>query len=316
LVNALYAADAVGALARTEARSCVWWAFRNGPFTQGNNSAALYGTRQFGDYGIVADGTPPSVPADHRYPAFFAAKLLTHWGRGGDAVIGAVSDFPLISPHAARRLDGSLSLMIINRSAVSDLNVEVAFTGFVPGAGTATLRTYGKPEDSADQGPGELQIVVGPGGFTRTFPAYSMSAIAIPKPLTFETWRQEWFSAAELANPAISGEDADADGDGWSTLVEYFLGLDPKTPDGGGLQIAGTSEVNGNEHLTFSFPNPLWIIDVDFEVLVSDDLARWVGGPGEVERIDDGLGAMAVYRDTRPIAGSGRRFLRLRVVRR
>jgi hypothetical protein len=84
----------------------------------------------------------------------------------------------------------------------------------------------------------------------------------------------------------------------------------------GGLRIAGTSEFNGNEHLTYSFPNPVWIADVDFEVLVSDDLDEWLGGPAEVERIDNGLGLMAVYRDVRPILGSGRRFLRLRVVRR
>jgi hypothetical protein len=44
------------------------------------------------------------------------------------------------------------------------------------------------------------------------------------------TWLRSNFTAAELANPRISGDAADPDQDRIPNLVEYALGLSPKTP--------------------------------------------------------------------------------------
>jgi hypothetical protein len=58
LVNGLFMADAYGAYSTTEFNACVWWAFRNGAVTGTgvNNSASLYGWREYGDYGVVSSG--------------------------------------------------------------------------------------------------------------------------------------------------------------------------------------------------------------------------------------------------------------------
>lgn len=42
------------------------------------------------------------------------------------------------------------------------------------------------------------------------------------------TWRAQHFTSAELTNPAISGDDADPDGDGHTNLQEYTAGTDPR----------------------------------------------------------------------------------------
>lgn len=46
-----------------------------------------------------------------------------------------------------------------------------------------------------------------------------------------EAWRALHFTPAQLADPAISGDDADPDHDGLPNLLEYALGLDPWQPD-------------------------------------------------------------------------------------
>ena len=46
-----------------------------------------------------------------------------------------------------------------------------------------------------------------------------------------EAWRALHFTPAQLADPAISGDDADPDRDGLPNLLEYALGLDPWQPD-------------------------------------------------------------------------------------
>ncbi|PYI86454.1 MAG: hypothetical protein DME26_09005, partial [Verrucomicrobia bacterium] len=46
----------------------------------------------------------------------------------------------------------------------------------------------------------------------------------------YDNWRTTYFTAAELANPAVSGPDADPDGDGFTNYQEYLSGTDPRDP--------------------------------------------------------------------------------------
>lgn len=46
-----------------------------------------------------------------------------------------------------------------------------------------------------------------------------------------QTWKEGWFNAGQLANPQISGWNADPDGDELSNLIEYALGGNPNSVD-------------------------------------------------------------------------------------
>jgi hypothetical protein len=153
LVNGLYRADALGSLLQTEFNSLLWWDLRNGPPSPlATNVPGLYGWREFGDYGIVAtnvDPAPAGYPsADTPYPSYYVQKLLTHFAAGGDKVIKATSSNTLLSAYAALRADGSLSILVINKSPTATMTGSFAIDGFAP-ASSATLYSYGIPQDNA-----------------------------------------------------------------------------------------------------------------------------------------------------------------------
>ncbi len=143
LVNALYLADSTANLMQTEINSLVWWDLHNGQDSTRNNSASLYGWRQYGDYGIESG-------SHDRYPVFYVAKLMSHFARGGDTVVTAASNANLLSAYAAKRKDGSLSLLLINKSPTVTQNANITLTGYSPQA-TATVYSYGIPQDNYSQ---------------------------------------------------------------------------------------------------------------------------------------------------------------------
>lgn len=181
LVNGLFFADSLTALLHTEFNGLIWWDLRNSQDTGNNNSSTLYGWRMYGDYGIVNSANPPG-PAD-RYPTFYVTKLLQFFARGGDQLISATSDYPLLTAHAVKKATGSLALLVINKSATAALNANVAVTGLVPG-NSGTIYFYGIPQDEAARtGVGSADIAATPfsglqTNFTYTFPAYSVSVLA------------------------------------------------------------------------------------------------------------------------------------------
>jgi alpha-N-arabinofuranosidase len=141
LVNALYLADSFGQIAQTEFNALVWWDLRNGRNTGNNNSPSLHGWRDYGDYGIMHGAT-------NFYPTFYAMKLLKYFARGGDKIVRAASDNKLLSAYAARRADGSLALLVINKNPTSELKTDFSFVGFEP-ARDGKIFSYGVPQDEA-----------------------------------------------------------------------------------------------------------------------------------------------------------------------
>jgi len=182
LVNGLFLADSIGMAMKTEFNAVIWWDMRNGQETANNNSSSLYGWRLYGDYGI-ANGANPAGPAD-RYPTFYVAKLLQYFGRGGDLLVTAGSDYSLLSPYAARRADGSLTLLLINKSGAAALNANITLDGYSP-SGTLYAFSYGIPQDEAARtGVGSADITLnsysGVGStFAFTFPAYSATVLSL-----------------------------------------------------------------------------------------------------------------------------------------
>jgi len=97
--------------------------------------------RQYGDFGIMSGN-------DTRYPTFYTFILLKYFARAGDRIVRATSDHKLLSVYAARRADGTLSLLVINKSPGATLKADCSIAGFQPGSGSITY-SYGIPQDEA-----------------------------------------------------------------------------------------------------------------------------------------------------------------------
>ena len=182
LVNGLFLADSIGQVLKTEFNALIWWDTRNAQETGNNNSASLYGWRQYGDYGITS-GADPAGPAD-RYPTFYVAKLLKYFARGGDQVVRATSGYNELAVYATRRQNGTLALLVINKNPSTTLTASIALTGFTP-ASNAAVTSYGIPQDEAARtgvGSADLaQTSIANAGttFSATFAPYSATVIAL-----------------------------------------------------------------------------------------------------------------------------------------
>jgi alpha-N-arabinofuranosidase len=179
LVNGLYYADSLGQLLKTEFKGFVWWDLRNGTDTAGFFGPNLYGWRTYGDLGMINGLT-------NRHPTFYAAKLMQWFARPGDKILNAVSDYNWLAAHAARRANGSIALLVLNKSIVTNLNAQIALSGFTPAA-VATVRSFGIPNDEAARtnGPAAARdittnsIANAGTNFTCNFPPYSMTLLAL-----------------------------------------------------------------------------------------------------------------------------------------
>ena len=174
IVNALYLADSLGQLMQTEFNSMIWWDLRNGPDSNGDFDPTLYGWRPFGDIGITWGTT--------NYPVYYAKKLIHSFARAGDSVIGASSDYLLLSDYAVRRTNGALTLLVINKDLTTSFNAQIVLTNFVP-APNAIIQSYGIAQDNAAEanGPASLQDVASNNftgastNFTYSFPAGTLT---------------------------------------------------------------------------------------------------------------------------------------------
>ena len=111
LVTGLYFADSMGQILQTEFNARIWWDLRNGQ-TPTSLDPTLYGWRPYSDDGMVyGDGSPPT-----RYPQYYCGKILKYFAAGGDLILSSTSDYQLLSAYAAKRADGSVSVMVINKT--------------------------------------------------------------------------------------------------------------------------------------------------------------------------------------------------------
>ena len=178
LVNALYLADSLSKIMRTEFNAYLWWDLRNGIDTGGDFSSGLYGWRSWGDLGIMYGDSV-------FYPTFYSLKLMQYLAEPDASVLNPTSDYSLLASGATLLNDGGLALLVINKNPSGALTGNVTLKNFVPTA-AAMVRSYGIPQDDAARtGIGSPDIATNvffPGGtsFSYSFPAYSMTLFTFP----------------------------------------------------------------------------------------------------------------------------------------
>jgi hypothetical protein len=70
------------------------------------------------------------------------------FARPGDKILTATNDYAALATGAARSANGAVTLLVVNKSLVTNLNAQLTLNGFTPSA-VATIRSYGIPQDEA-----------------------------------------------------------------------------------------------------------------------------------------------------------------------
>jgi len=186
LPGGLFYADTIGQILQTEFNSRLWWDMRNGSATLSNPDPAFYGWRTNSDGSILVDGgiVYGLGGVGSAYPTYYVAKLLPHFAAGGDTVVSATSDYPLLAVYSVKRTNGALTLLVINKSSSSSLTAAIHLSGYLPNA-NATVYSYGIPQDEAARtGVGSPDIAQTnlarvQSSFSVTFAPFSVSVVVM-----------------------------------------------------------------------------------------------------------------------------------------
>ena len=150
LPGGLLYADSLGQILQTEFNSRVWWDFRNGQDVVDDSDPAFYGWRTNASGQFISDGgiVYGLGGLGSAYPTYYVAKLMPHFAADGDTVVSATSDYPLLAVYSVKRTNGTLTMLVINKSSSSNLTANINLAGYLPYA-NATIYSYGIPQDTA-----------------------------------------------------------------------------------------------------------------------------------------------------------------------
>jgi hypothetical protein len=132
---------------------------------------------------------------------------------------------------------------------------------------------------------------------------FRVAGVVVPK-IPFAAWQQRAFSAAELADAAVSGASADPDGDGVPNLVEFATGSDTRTARPA-LEVTGDATAHDLSRATTS---------ATLVLESSTDLVQWTAAADGVDgvRRESVRQSAETDRVTWTFPPAERRFFRLR----
>jgi hypothetical protein len=238
----------------------------------GHHRVLIYGA------GALDAGTPGVVPERVLGQVDFAGTAANAGGRNARALNapGAMVCDPVGNLWVADRGNGrvlryaDIGGVTANRPAAAQVlgvpNFTSSGAGSVAGAGTVGVVTGLALNFNAN-------LFVADAGFHRVVRYGNPLAEDWP----FIAWRGARFTAAERRDPAISGAEADPDGDGRGNALEYLALTNPKMADGVGDLVAVTAarEGEGDVRLGVTIRLNRDAVDVPAWVEVSTDLGRW-----------------------------------------
>lgn len=185
-------------------------------------------------------------------------------------------------------------------------------------SGVATL--VGNQLTATAVGPLTLRASqAGNGNFTAATPVDV--TITVTHSYAASAWRVQYFTAGELLDAAISGSEADPDGDGLNNTLEYAMKLDPKQKNSPSpVTVVNVSEEASNFQ-ALQFRRRINEVDIEYLPQISTSLDQWneeAGTPhlmqhGDAVNNNDGTETV-IYRSTVPYPTGGKEFLRLKVI--
>ena len=184
LPGGLFYADNIGQILQTEFNSRLWWDLRNGAGTVTDSDPEFYGWRTNADGSVLGDGgiVYGLGGVGSAYPTYYCARLMPHFAKHGDTVVSATSDYPLLAVYSVKRTNGTLTLLVINKSSSSNLTADFNLSGYLPFT-NATVYSYGIPQDDAARtgvGSPDIQTnIVSFQNLSLTFAPFSASVVEL-----------------------------------------------------------------------------------------------------------------------------------------
>jgi uncharacterized delta-60 repeat protein len=135
-------------------------------------------------------------------------------------------------------------------------------------------------------------------------------------------WKSTWFTPAQLADPNISGDNVDLNGDGLVNFVKYAFNMDPKSTSRNGLPVCEIQRnaSDGHRYIIFSYHRRIGSAGVQYSLEVANDLSKWETTPSRLEEIsltpDAGGVTETVQLRVKPsVEELPAAFVRIRVIR-
>lgn len=128
----------------------------------------------------------------------------------------------------------------------------------------------------------------------------------------YDNWRYTKFTAAELLDPAISGNSADPDGDGLGNLLEYAFGLEPRVVNTTGRPTM--SQQTG--YLCLTYRESMAATDVTYAVQACSNLftGDWSStGLAQLSKVNKTTYWEVTVRDAVLMTNAPQRFMRVKV---
>jgi hypothetical protein len=123
-------------------------------------------------------------------------------------------------------------------------------------------------------------------------------------------WKDDYFSAGELSDDLVSGDDADPDGDGLKNWQEYLHMSDPRNADSKGLV---RTQVDGG-YLSTIFTRNAGASGMVLQCQGSRDLTSW-DEPALEERIIGSENGIHTVEARLPTTGQSSGFMRFQYAR-
>ncbi|MGQ5264676.1 cellulose binding domain-containing protein [Micromonospora sp. ZYX-F-536] len=171
---ALFLADAYSALLENGAFTVHWWNVHNGIGTV----SEVAGQTDYGDFGMLSsgacteDGSVCEPPLNTPFAPYHGLTMMKHFAQPGDQFVRAGTDEPLVTAHAARRGNGDLAVLLVNKDPDTAHPVTIDYAGFAPSADAPTVSTLTN---------GATGIATGRSGTatSRTLPPYSLTTLVL-----------------------------------------------------------------------------------------------------------------------------------------
>jgi hypothetical protein len=173
--GALFLAEAYSDLLENGVFTVQWWNVHNGI----GNVSTVAGQRDYGDFGMLssgncaADGSVCEPPLNTPFAPYHALALMKSFVHPGDQLIRAGTDDPLVAAHAARRPDGDLQVLLVNRDPGNERTATLDYRGYSPSTTTApTVISLGN-------GAGALETAALGSATEQTLPPYSLTLVTL-----------------------------------------------------------------------------------------------------------------------------------------